>query len=93
MSIDVLEPKPSIESYGRRVKRLELPVGTLEALLTMNGDHSYRMDGWPEGAKIVGLEARRNPFMVILYLYHPDFPVNSGLMRPPAVRITATRVD
>ena len=83
--------KPGAGSFGRRLKRAILPMGTIEAFLNLDGQHAYKMEGWPPGAKIVGADLRTKPFALIVYLYHPDFLVVPIDELPPLIKILARR--
>lgn len=85
-------PKPGAHAYGRKLRRVIVPMATLEALLSLDGQYSYKMDGWPEGAKVVGAEVMRKPFAIICYLYHPDFLAVPLDELPPLIKVTAKRV-
>lgn len=82
----------SANTYNRKLKRAIVPMGSIEALLSLKGDRSYRMEGWPEGGKIVGAEIMRNPFAVILHVYHPDFPSLPVGEMPGLIKIDAVAV-
>ena len=85
-------PKPGQHTYGRKLRRAIVPMSTLAALLSLDGQRSYKMSGWPEGARIVGCEVLRSPFAVVLFLYHPDFPAVPMDELPEIVKVTATAV-
>lgn len=85
-------PKPSADYYERRLRRCIVPMHVLEGLLSLDGEHSYRMDGWPAGAKIVGADIHKSPFSVVCYLFHPDFDIVPHGMLPRLVKVTARAV-
>ncbi len=94
MNVPLLDaPKPGAHTYGRKLRRAIVPMAALESLLSLDGAHSYRMEGWPSGAKIVGAFIQNNPFCVVVHLYHPDFPRVPLDELPPLVRVTATAVS
>lgn len=82
-------PKPGAHTYGRRLKRCFVPMHVLQALLNLDGTRSYKMEGWPEGAKIVGAEIRTKPFCVMLMVFHPEFLVVPPNELPPLIKVTA----
>ena len=83
--------KPGANTYGRRLKRAIVPIGTIEALLSLDGQHAYKMEGWPRDGKIVGAELRLSPFALIVYIYHPDFLVVPINELPPLIKVLARR--
>lgn len=86
-------PKPGAHTYGRKLKRAIVPMGSIAALLSLDGKHSYRMEGWPEGARIVGAEVMRSPFALMVYIYHPDFPYVPQNELPSLIKVTARAVS
>lgn len=86
-------PKPGAHTYGRKLRRCIVPMATLEALLSLDGQHSYKMDGWPAGAKVVGARVMTKPFALLCYLYHPDFLSVPHDELPPLIKVTAQRVQ
>lgn len=82
-------PRPGAHTYGRKLRRAIVPMATLEALLSLDGQHSYKMDGWPAGAKIIGAHVMTKPFAVTVILYHPDFPVVPLNELPELIKVTA----
>lgn len=90
LSIPLLDaPKPGANTYGRKLRRCVVPMGVIETLLSLDGTRSYKMDGWPTGAKIVGADIMASPFAAIVYLYHPDFAYVPPDELPPLVKVTA----
>lgn len=85
-------PKPGAHTYGRKLRRAIVPMGAIEALLSLNGERSYRMAGWPEGGKIVGADILRSPFALVVYIYHPDFPVVPVNEMPSLIKVEAHAV-
>jgi hypothetical protein len=92
MTNSIMGGKSSVDTYGRRLRRVLLPLDAVEYLLTLDGTHSPMMAGWPEGAKIVGVGSGSKPRPhVVLYLYHPDFaPLPAG-REPPDVELRFSR--
>ena len=94
MNVPILDaPKPGAHTYGRKLRRAIIPMHTLEALLSLDGQHTYKMEGWPQGAKIVGTHILESPFSIVVFLYHPDFPRVPLDELPSLIRVTATRVN
>lgn len=92
--LSVLElPRANADTYGRRLKRCIVPMRVFEALLSLDGQHSFKMNGWPEGARVVGAYIMRQPFAISCELYSPDFPVVPYGEMPSLVKVTATRVN
>src|SRR3990167_9896463 len=66
-SILELDPKK------RRIQIVLVQPDFIATLLTMNIEHVISVDGWPDGAEIVGVGLAPNG-NYILTLYHPDLP-------------------
>lgn len=86
-------PKPGAHTYGRRLKRAFIPMTSIAALMSLRGDKTYRMEGWPEGAKIVGAEVSTQPFALKVMIYHPDFPVVPLSEYPGLIKVTCRLVS
>ena len=90
---------PPVDPRLLRTKMVLVDLGVLIGLLQLDGTKIVRMEGWPEGAEVVGwrLENARQKDgsivpRVVLILHHPDFPVvlagPNGSMPPQHVKIT-----
>lgn len=93
MNVPLIEaPKPGAHTYGRKLRRAIVPMGAIAGLLSLDGKHSYRMEGWPEGSTIVGAEVLRKPFALMVYIYHPDFPYVPRNELPSLIKVIARQV-
>lgn len=85
--------KPGAHTYGRKLRRAMVPMSMLELIMTMDGTKAYRFEGWPEGAKIVGVKEHLNPFMLELFLFREDFPPVAWDEYPSLIKVTAKAVN
>ena len=76
----------------RRLRLCELPITSILMLLNMNGEYSIKMEGWPEGAKVVGMKTASNPARLQLIVYHHEFPIVLG-ETSPRMQVVAKRVN
>jgi hypothetical protein len=69
--IDLRAPRdPRLE----RVKIVPVAAQVLVTLLSRQGEWRYRVEGWPEGAEVVGFGANIEAGACYLILHRPDFP-------------------
>lgn len=84
--------KPGAHTYGRKLRRAMIPMSSIEVLMQLDGTRSYRMEGWPEGSKIVGAILHEKPFVLEVFIYHPDFPTVPLDEYPSLIKVEATAV-
>ena len=87
----LLTPVDAHDPRRERMKTVTVAASVIGELMSMKGQYSVRMEGWPEGAEIVGARLLAKPLRIVLYLYHPDFPV--VITQPEQIKILARRVD
>lgn len=73
-----------------RVKLCSIPLSILTALLTLDGESTYKFEGYPKDAKVIGARIEDSPARVTLVLYHPEFPICLG--QPEQIKITAKHI-
>lgn len=93
---DGLSPMVTLNTNGKRtresrVKLCSVPLTTIAALMQMDGQHSYKFEGWPKDCRIIGARIKDNPGRVEFVLYHPEFPIVLG--EPEHIKITARKVS
>lgn len=74
-----------LEARKRRVKAVLVPPSMIAALFQIR-DKKVTVDGWPEGAEVVGhgMAPDGNFFLM---LYHPEFPFLLDGVAPSVVKI------
>ena len=87
----LIAPVDAHDPRRERMKTVTVAASVIGELMSMRGEYSVRMEGWPEGAEIIGARLLARPLRVVLYLYHPDFPIVIG--QPEAIKILARRVN
>lgn len=59
-----------------RIRMVVMPMHSIEALMSLDGNFAWRVEGWPQGAKIVGAQVVETD--LCLAIFHPSFPVLVG---------------
>ena len=79
-----------LDPKKRRIQIVLVQPDFIATLLTMNIEHVISVEGWPDGAEIVGVGLAPNG-NYILTLYHPDFPFLLEGVEPKVIQITMHR--
>ena len=70
-----------------RSKAVIVSPGILASLLQMDGSFALKMEGWPEGAVVIGSGSDQATGNLVLILHKPDWPRRLTGAPPEAINI------